>query len=103
MKAVRIINWVFMALTLCFALAIPVLGIGSAAVNWNGTCYGFTDSQWACPFWEFAQNEMFWASFIFTPLTMMTLGMWGVLTMIRWGMRLYWKTKSIQTNGSDGI
>ena len=103
MKTIRVIHWVFLALTLCFLLAIPLLGMGSAAIHWNGTCYGFTDGQWACPWWEFAQNEMFWAGFLFFPLTIMTLGMWGVLTLIRWGMRLYWRTKSMRAGKGDGI
>jgi hypothetical protein len=99
----RIINWVFLALSLCFALAIPVVGIGSTVANWDGMCYGFTDSQLPCSWWEFAKNEMFWNSLMFVPLTVMTLGLWGLLTITRWGMRSYWETKSIQTKGGNGI
>lgn len=35
MKAIRIIHLVFLALILCFMLAIPVLGVGSTAANWD--------------------------------------------------------------------
>ena len=103
MKAIRIIHLIFLALALCFMLAIPVLGVGSTAANWDGICYGFTDGEWSCPWWEYAQNEMFWAAFIFFPLIIMTLGLWGMFTVIRWGIRLYWRTKSLQTGKSDGI
>ncbi|HNH03243.1 MAG TPA: hypothetical protein PLD33_00025 [Anaerolineales bacterium] len=87
MKTLRMINGIFLGLSLCFALAIPILGIGSATINWNGICYGFTDGQVPCSWWEYTQNEMFWASFIFLPLLVMTLLMWGLMNLIRWVRR----------------
>ena len=83
MKTVRIMNWIFMAASIFLLLASPLLGIGSAFVNWHGMCYGFTDSQWACPWWEFAKNEMFWSAFLFVPLLVMTLGAWLVANLIQ--------------------
>lgn len=103
MKRIRIINWIFLALALCFVIAIPVMGIGTAMANWDGMCYGFTDSQAPCSWWEFAKNEMFWNALMFGPLIVMTVGLWGLLTMIRWGMHPYWKTKSMHTKRGDGI
>lgn len=84
MKTVRIINWIFLALSICFMLAIPLMGIGSASANWQGICYGFTDSQLPCSWWEFAKNEMFWSSFMFVPLLALTLGIWLVVNIIQW-------------------
>ncbi|MBK7320327.1 hypothetical protein [Candidatus Villigracilis affinis] len=95
MKTFRIINWIFVGLSLCFLLAIPVLGLGSAAINWNGVCHGFTDGQAPCSWWEYTQNEMFWASFIFLPLLVVTLFTWGLMNLIRWGMRVFRNTNSI--------
>ena len=83
MKAIRRLNLVFLVVSLCLLLAIPVLGIGSAMSNWHGMCYGFTDSQWECPFLEFAKNEMFWASFMFIPPLVMVLAAWLVFHVIR--------------------
>jgi hypothetical protein len=67
-RAFRIIKLVFLVASALSCLAIPVAGVVSTAVGWEGICYGFTNSQWFCPWWEYALNEMFWASFIFVPL-----------------------------------
>lgn len=83
MKAVRIIKWIFLILGVCFLLAIPVTGISLAWANWEGICYGFTDSQVPCTWWEFAKNEMFWNSLMFVPLTVMNLGAWLVINIIQ--------------------
>ena len=87
MKAIRIVNLIFLGLSLCFLLAIPILGLGSTAVNWHGICYGFTDGQSPCSWWEFTQNEMFWSSFLFIPLLVATLGMWLVWNVALWLIR----------------
>lgn len=83
MKTIRRMNLVFLGVSLCLLLAIPVTGIRSAVLNWNGMCYGFTDSQWECPFWEFAKNEMFWASFLFVPPLAVVIGTWLVIHLVR--------------------
>jgi hypothetical protein len=84
MKTVRILNWIFLGASIFLLLAIPVMGIGSAAANWQGMCYGFTDSQAPCSWWEFAKNEMFWSSFMFVPLLALMLGVWLVVNIIQW-------------------
>jgi hypothetical protein len=38
---------------------------------------------------------MFWASFIFLPLLVVTLFTWGLMNLIRWGMRVFRNTNSI--------
>jgi hypothetical protein len=97
MKRIHIVNWIFLALSLCFAFAIPVLGIGTAMANWDGMCYGFTDSQLPCSWWEFAKNEMFWNSLMFGPLTVMTLVAWFILNIIQWAVRTRRRTNSKAT------
>lgn len=66
-RAFCIVKRVFLVLTLLLLLAVPVVGLVSAAFNWEGVCYGFTDGESPCSWWEFARNEMFWAMFIFVP------------------------------------
>jgi uncharacterized membrane protein YjgN (DUF898 family) len=66
-RAFRIVKRIFLVLTLLLLLAVPVVGLVSAAFNWEGVCYGFTDGESPCSWWEFARNEMFWATFIFVP------------------------------------
>ena len=87
MKTVRIMNWIFLAATVFLLLAIPLMGLGSASANWKGMCYGFTDSQAPCSWWEFAKNEMFWSAFLFVPLLVMTLGAWLIVSIIHWVVR----------------
>lgn len=83
MKTIQKMNLIFLGVSLCLLLAIPVLGIGSAVSNWNGMCYGFTDSQWECPFWEFANNEMFWSAFLFVPPLVVVVGAWLAIHLVR--------------------
>ncbi len=66
-RAFRIVKRVFFILTLLLLLTVPVVGLASAAFNWQGICYGFTDGESPCSWWEFASREMFWATFIFVP------------------------------------
>ncbi|MFN8411528.1 MAG: hypothetical protein U0Z26_03990 [Anaerolineales bacterium] len=82
-KRLRIINSIFLVLSLCFLFAIPALGLASTLTNWHGICYGFTDTQTPCSQWEYAQNEMFWSSFLFIPLFLMTMTGWIILHGIR--------------------
>jgi len=62
------IKLIFLVLSILLCLAIPVAGLVSTATSWEGICYGFTDGQHVCPWWEYAGTEMFWASFLFIPL-----------------------------------
>jgi hypothetical protein len=48
-KALRIVKWVFLILTVLLCLAIPISGLVSTAANYRGICYGFTDSRSLCP------------------------------------------------------
>jgi hypothetical protein len=67
-RAFRIIKLVFLVTSILLCLAIPVAGLVSTVTGWEGICYGFSDGQHACPWWEYAGMEMFWASFLFIPL-----------------------------------
>lgn len=66
-RAFRIIKLIFLGIALLLCIAIPIVGLASTAASWNGTCYGFTDGEWPCSWWEFAGGEIFWASMIFIP------------------------------------
>jgi len=75
-RTFRIVKLILLALSIVLCLAIPVAGLISTTLNWHGVCYGFTDSQSPCTWWEFARNEMFWSSFIFIPFLFITSLIW---------------------------
>ena len=79
----RIIKLIFLVLSLLLCLAIPIVGLVSTATSWQGICYGLTDSQHACPWWEYAGTEMFWASFLFIPLLFAAAVVWLVMAAIQ--------------------
>jgi hypothetical protein len=82
-RAFRIIKLIFLGLSILLCLAIPVVGLISTATSWEGICYGFTDGQHACPWWEYAGTEMFWASFLFIPLLFAAAVIWLVMAVIQ--------------------
>ena len=97
MKTVRIVNRIFLVVSLCLLLAMPVIGIWSGATNWDGNCYGFTDGKAPCSQWEFTQNEMFWSAFLFVPLLVMTLGAWLLINIVQWVLRAKRGTRATPT------
>lgn len=80
-RAFRIIKLVFLVAGILLCLAIPVAGLVSTATSWEGLCYGFADGQHACPWWEYAGTEMFWASFLFIPLLFGAAIVWLVMAI----------------------
>jgi len=82
-RVFRIIKLIFLVLGILLCLAIPVAGLVSTATSWQGICYGFTDSQHACPWWEYAGTEMFWASFLFVPLLFVAAVIWLVMAVLQ--------------------
>lgn len=78
-RAFRIIKLVFLVISILLCLAIPVAGVISTITSWEGICYGFTDGQHNCPWWEYAGTEMFWASFLFIPLLFGAAVIWLVM------------------------
>jgi hypothetical protein len=75
-RAFRIIKLIFLTASILLCLAITVAGLASTITGWEGICYGFTDGQHDCPWWEFAGTEMFWASFTFIPLLFLASLVW---------------------------
>ncbi|MDX9993400.1 MAG: hypothetical protein RBS68_15270 [Anaerolineales bacterium] len=67
-RKIRILKLIFLVIVLLLCLAVPIFGLVSTATSWHGSCYGFTDGQWQCPWWEYAQTEIFWALMIFIPV-----------------------------------
>lgn len=67
-RVFRIIKLTFLVISILLCLAIPVAGIFSTVKNWEGACQGFNQDETACPWWEYAGTEMFWAAFVFIPL-----------------------------------
>ena len=79
----RILKLVFLVISVLLCLAIPVAGIISTITSWEGICYGFTDGQHNCPWWEYAGTEMFWASFLFIPLLFGAAVIWLVMAALQ--------------------
>lgn len=75
-RAFRIIQLVFLVIAVLLCLAIPVSALVSTLTGWHGICYGFTDGQAECSWWEFGRNELFWASFLFIPFLFIASLVW---------------------------
>jgi len=100
-RAFRIIKLVFLGISILLCLAIPVAGIISTITSWEGTCYGFTDGQHECPWWEYAGTEMFWASFLFIPLLFGAAIIWLVMAALQFIMSKVQKRKQAQIDISS--
>jgi hypothetical protein len=92
-RAFRIIKLIFLGISVLLCLAIPVAGLVSTATSWEGICYGFTDGQHECSWWEYAGAEMFWASFLFVPLLFVASVVWIVIAAIQLVMEKVKKRK----------
>jgi hypothetical protein len=82
-RAFRIIKLIFLVASLLLCLAIPAAGLVSTATGWHGVCQGFNHEQHACPWWEYAGTEMFWASFLFVPLLFAASIIWLVMAALQ--------------------
>jgi hypothetical protein len=92
-RVFRIIKLIFLVLSILLCLAIPVAGLVSTTTSWEGICYGFTDGQHACPWWEYAGTEMFWASFLFIPLLFGAAVIWLVMSALQFVIAMVQKRK----------
>ena len=75
-RVFRLLKRITLIAGLLLLLAVPASGLISTARNYAGVCYGFTDGQAPCPWWQYAVNEMFWASFIFIPFLALATLLW---------------------------
>jgi hypothetical protein len=82
-RVFRIIKLVFLIISILLCLAIPVAGVVSTITSWEGICYGFTDGQHECPWWEYTRTEMFWTSFLFIPLLFGASVIWLVMAALQ--------------------
>ena len=104
-RAFRIIKLIFLIAGILLCLAIPVAGLVSTATSWEGICYGITDSQHPCPWWEYAGVEMFWASFLFIPLLFGAAVIWLGMAVIQFAIAQVRKRKQkleVQTGDERG-
>jgi len=82
-RTFRIIKLIFLIASVLLCLAIPVAGLVSTVKGWDGTCQGFNHDQLACPWWEYAGTEMFWASFSFIPFLFLAVLVWLVMALLQ--------------------
>lgn len=67
---------------LLILVAIPAIPLVVTATSWNGTCNGFTDGVWACPWTEYFGNQLgYMAIFSLMPLALLG-SLWLVITLI---------------------
>jgi hypothetical protein len=94
-RVFRIIKLIFLVIGILLCLAIPIAGIISTITSWEGICYGFTDGQHECPWWEYAGLEMFWGSFAFIPLLFGAAIIWLIMAAIQFAMERAKRKKEI--------
>ena len=92
-KAFRIIKLAFLVSGILLCLAIPIVGLASTAINYDGTYHGFTDGQSQCTWMEYARNEMFWTSFIFVPLLFLASIAWLSMAAVQFIVEMKQKRK----------
>ena len=66
-RVFRILVRILFILGLVLFLAVVIIGIVSAAINWQGVCDVAQGSQVPCSWFRFALGEMFWGLFLFIP------------------------------------
>ena len=91
----RLIFPVMAAITILVILAPLMLGLASAVFTYHGTCYGFTDGSWPCPWQEYAAAQVFWAALLDIPLSMYLIPAW----LVALGLWLYKR----RTAAPDGL
>jgi hypothetical protein len=82
-RAFRIIKLIFLVVSILLCLAIPAVALVSTVKGWHGTCQGFNHDYWACPWWEYAGTEMFWAFFIYIPYLFLAAFVWLVMAALQ--------------------
>ncbi len=87
-RTFRIIKLIFLGLAVLLCLAIPIIGLASTAITYDGTCHGFTDGQAQCSWMEYARNEIFWSSFIFIPLLFITSIAWLIMAAVQFAAEI---------------
>jgi glucan phosphoethanolaminetransferase (alkaline phosphatase superfamily) len=79
----RIILTILIILTVLCAAVIPGMGLVSTLIHYTGTCYGFTDGSWSCPWGEFLKNQISYMLIVSLPLLFFLFVGW-LLTLFFW-------------------
>lgn len=66
-RVFRLLMRILVIIGLLLLAAVVLIGIISAAMNWQGTCDVAGGGQAACSWFRFALGEMFWGLFLFIP------------------------------------
>jgi hypothetical protein len=74
----RILVPILIAATVLLLLTPPLLGLAIGALNYHGTCYGFTDGSWPCSWQEYTSDQVFWSALMDIPLGFFLLACWLV-------------------------
>ena len=66
-RAFRITKRIILIIGLLLLLAVLLIGIISALINWHGVCEPASGVQVPCSRVQFMLREMFWGVFLFIP------------------------------------
>jgi hypothetical protein len=101
-RAFRIVKLIFLGISILLCLAIPVVGLISTAISWEGVCES-ASGLYACPWWQFAGNEMLWTSFLFIPLLFAAAIIWLVMSAVQFviAMAKKRKEKAVLSTGDE--
>jgi hypothetical protein len=81
----RIFFLVLVSLTVLCVVTIPAVSLASTAVHYTGTCYGFTDGAWLCPWVEFVSIQTLYMFSFSLPLLILLVIGWA-LTVFFWAL-----------------
>jgi hypothetical protein len=87
-RVFRLLTRILVIIGLLLLLVVLLIGIISAAFNWQGVCEVTEGAPVPCTWLRFALGEMFWALFVFIPYFFLA-------ALILLGMSLYQFIRSL--------
>ena len=92
-RAFRIIKLIFLVTGILLLVAIPIVGLVSAANTYQGVCLDSTKGEHPCTWMQYAGKEMFWTSFIFIPYLFLASIMWLGMSAVQFIVEMREKRK----------
>jgi len=87
MKVLLLAQHILSGAIILILLAIPTIPLIITATSWEGTCHGFTDGVWKCPWTEFATNQMGYMTIFSTVPLLCFGGLWLLLTLLHFFLK----------------
>lgn len=96
------VSAVFGCIILVRYLAIPAIGLLSAATTYTGMCHGFTDSSSSCSWTTYAINESFWVMLLLTVPNLFFGFLFGAIFSFAF-FRSVWQRQVITTSNNEWL